>query len=107
MYFVLKRSLSICHIDLEFHFQNYRHFVEYFGFYLLTTVYIRKNDTRNFCLFMYLSSHIDKSKCSFLLTVKLQHALSANEPFLGKMLVWLFSSIIPLYIEKKSRVKIK
>ena len=29
-------------IDLGFYFQNYKHFQEYFGFYLLTTVYNKK-----------------------------------------------------------------
>ena len=77
-YFVSKRSLAICHIiqghiqqvliDLGFHFQNCKHFLEYFGFYLLTTVY-KKNDTRNFCLFFYFQSYNDKSKFSFLQTV--------------------------------------
>ena len=29
-------------IDLGFHFQNQKHFPEYFGFYLLTTIYMKK-----------------------------------------------------------------
>ena len=32
--------------------------------------------------------------------IKAQHVLFANEPFLCKMIVSLFSSNIPLYIEK-------
>ena len=51
IYFVLKRNLSIViytgtflemAIDLSFHFQNYKHIQEYFGFYLLITVYTKK-----------------------------------------------------------------
>ena len=52
IYIVFKRSLSICHviqrhfqlvsIDFGFHFQNQNCFPKYFGFYLLTTVYIKK-----------------------------------------------------------------
>ena len=29
-------------IDLGLHFQSYKHFLEYFGFYLLTTVNTKK-----------------------------------------------------------------
>ena len=91
------------HIDLEFHFQNYKHFLEYFEFYLLTTVYTKKT-IPNFCLFVCLRSCNDKNKFSFLKksTVKPQHVLFANEPFLRKMLVSFFSSNILLYIEKNS-----
>ena len=48
-------------IDLGFHFQSCQHFLKYFGFYLLTTVY-QKSDGRNFCLFVYFQS------CSYLQT---------------------------------------
>ena len=79
IYFVFKRILSICHIiqrhfqyvpiDLESHFQNYKYFLKYSGLYILTTVNT-KNDTRKFCLFVYLRSYNDKSKFSFLETVQ-------------------------------------
>ena len=68
---------------------------------------IRKNDTRNFCLFVYFQSYNDKSKFSFLQTVqKAQHVLFTNEPFLRKILVSFFSSNIPLYIEKNPAEKL-
>ena len=87
-------------IDFGFHFQNCKRFLKYFGVYLLNAV-IQKNDTRNFCLFVYFQSYNNKSKFSFLQTaVKPQHVLFANKPFLGKILVSFFRSNIPLYIEK-------
>ena len=62
---------------------------------------IRKNDTRNFCLFIYFQGYNDKNKISFSQTaVKTQHDLFANEPSLGKILVSFFRSNIPQYIEK-------
>ena len=68
-------------IDLGFHFQNCKHFLEYSGFYLLTTVYMKKRYWE--FLFIYFHSYNNKSK------------------LFCKMLVLLFSSNIPLYIEKK------
>ena len=97
------RAFSLGAIDSGFHFQNYR-ILEDFGFYLLTTVYwlqsVRKNNTRNFlfiCLFAKLQWKIFVFANS---AVKPQHVLFVNEPFLRKMLVSLFSSNIPQYIEK-------
>ena len=81
-------------IDLEFHFQNYKYFPKCFG------LYIGKNNTRNFCLFVYLRSYNDKSKFSFLETEQSSAVIFENEPFLRKMLVSIFSSNIPLYIGK-------
>ena len=68
---------------------------------------IRKNDTQNFCLLVYLQIYNDKSKFSFLVCcqVKSQHVLFKNPPFLREMLVSFFSSNIPLYIEKNPVVK--
>ena len=55
-------------------------------------------------IFVYLFiSKVTTIKVNFLFTnsaVKTQHFLFANEPFLRKMLVLLFTSNIPLYIEK-------
>ena len=94
VYFVFE-GLAICHIiqghfqqvpiDLGFHFQNCKHFLEYSGFYLLTTVYMKKQYWE--FLFIYFHSYNNKSK------------------LFCKMLVLLFSSNIPLYIEKKSHRK--
>ena len=68
IYFIFKRSLSVCHIvqghsqwvliDLGCHFQNCKHFLEYFGFYLYQQ------------LLFILQSYNDKSKFSFLQTVQ-------------------------------------
>ena len=64
----------------------------------------KKNNTMNFCLFVYLQSCNSKSKLLFLQRlqsrIKVQHFLFANEGFLCKMLVCFFISNIPLYIEK-------
>ena len=38
--------------------------MEYLGLYILAAVYT-KNDTRNFCLFVYLRSYNGKSKCFY------------------------------------------
>ena len=111
IYFVLKRSLSICHIiqghfqqvliDLGFHFQNKIHFHKYFVFYLLTNVYT-KNNNRNFCLFVYLQSYNDKSKFSSLQTVPPnQNTWCVNEPFFCKMLAYRVLALIFLYTLKK------
>ena len=86
-------------IDLEFHFQNYKHFLKYFQLFILTTVNT-KNDTRNFCLFVYLRSYNDKIFVFRNSAVKSQHVLFENEPYLRKMLISFFSSDIPLYIVK-------
>ena len=50
---------------------------------------IRKNDTRDFCLFGYFQSYNDKSNFPFLQAgqSKEQYVLLANERFLRKMLV--------------------
>ena len=40
-------------------------------------------------------------------TVKPQHVLFANEPFLQKMLMLFFSSNIPLYIENNLMEKLR
>ena len=115
IYFAFKRSSSVFHViqrhlffififaDLGFHFQNYTHFLDNFGFLLLTTVHT-KNDTRNFGLFVYLQSYSNKIKFSFSQTVQ----SSCNTSyFTSKMLVLFFSSNIPLYIEKNLEMKLK
>ena len=56
---------------------------------------IRKYDTRNFCLFVYLGSYNDKNEFLFLETM--EFVLFANDSCLRKMLVWFFSSNILLY----------
>ena len=91
-------------VDFGFHFQNCKHFMEYFRFYLLNTV-IRKNDTGNFCLFGYFQSYNDKGKFSFLQeeqsrSYKGAIRLSCEKPFLPKLLASFFSSNISIYIEK-------
>ena len=63
IYFVFKRILAICHIirghfqqvpiDLGFHFQNYKHFLQYFGFYLLNTVYAKKRYQESLFIFKF------------------------------------------------------
>ena len=63
-------------IDLGFRFQNNKHFLKYFGFYLLTTVYTKKSDTSKFCLIVYLWNYNDKNKFSFLQTVQSSHNIS-------------------------------
>ena len=86
-------------MDLGFHFQNCKHFLEYFGFYLLTTVYIKKRFQE--FLFICLFAKLQRQKQILVFTnsaVKVQHILFANQPSLPKMLVLLFSSSIPLYI---------
>ena len=50
-------------MDLRFHFENYKHFLEYFGFYLLTILYgdiysvsnagISKNCKITFCFIFF------------------------------------------------------
>ena len=75
VYFVFKRTirLTIRHImqghiqqvpvDLSFHFQNCKHFLEYFGFYLLTAIYTEKAILR---IFVYLFiSKITTAKVNF------------------------------------------
>ena len=88
-------------IDLWFHFQNCKHVLENFGFYLLTTV-MRKNEIRNFCLFVYFQTYNDKSIFLLLQTMQPRRNTSylRKSHFLRKMLVSLFSSNNPLYIEK-------
>ena len=72
--------------------------------------FIQKNNTMNFCLFIYLQSCNNKSKLSFLQRlqsrIKVQHFLFANEQFLCKMLVCFFIFNIPLYIEKNVENKV-
>ena len=112
VYFVFKRSLTIRHIlqghiqqvpvDLSFHFQNCKHFLEYFVFYVLTAVYTEKAILR---IFVCLFAKLQRQKEIFVFTnraqyVKAQYVLFANKPFLRKMLVLFFCSNIPLYIEK-------
>ena len=111
MYFVFKRSLSICHIiqrhfqqvpiDLEFHFQNYKHFLKYFGLYILTTVNTKKRYQE--FLFICLFTKLQRQKSISLFrssAVKPQHVLFENQTFLHKKLILFFSSNIPLYIGK-------
>ena len=61
---------------------------------------MRKNETRNFCLFVYMRSYNEKSKFLFLETVQLSRNTSffGNESCLRKMTVSFFSSNIPLYM---------
>ena len=57
---------------MGFHFQNYKHFLEYFG----STYWLeskRKKYTRNFCLFVSLQSYDDKGKFSFLQRMQSSH----------------------------------
>ena len=56
------------------------HFLEYFRFYLLTTVYKKKMYTRNFCLFAYFQSCNNKINILFLQTVQ----SSGNMSYLHK-----------------------
>ena len=55
-------------------------------------------------IFVYLLiSRVKTRKKKIIFTssaVKMQHVLFANEPFLRKILVFFFSSNIPLYTEK-------
>ena len=94
-------------VYLGFHFQNCKHLLEYFGFYLLTIVYTKKlyQEFLFICLFVTLQ----RQQQTFLFTnsaIKPQHVLFANKSDLRKMLVSFFSSNISLYIEKKYRGKI-
>ena len=85
IYFVFKRSLSIFHIiqrhfqqvpiDLEFHFQNCKDFLKYFGLYISTAVNAKKR-YQDFCLFVYLRSYNDKCKLQFLGTVQSSRSTS-------------------------------
>ena len=63
---------------------------------------MRKSDTRNFCLFVYLRSYIDKSRFSFFTNsaIKPQLVLLANEPFLRKILVSFLALIFPYTSER-------
>ena len=63
---------------------------------------MRKNETRNFCLFVYFQSYNDKSIFLLLQTMQPRRNTSylRKSHFLRKMLVSLFSSNNPLYIEK-------
>ena len=92
---------------LEFHFQNCRYFLTYFGLYILTTINT-KNDTRNFSLFVCLRSYNNKSKFPFLETVPPNRITSClrMSHFLRKMMVSFFSSNIPLYIGKNPLEKL-
>ena len=86
-------------IDLGLQFQNYKHFLKYFAFYLWTAVY-SKNSTWDCCLFIYLQSYNDKRKFSFLQTVQPSRNTSylRTSRFCAK---YNFSSSnILLYIEK-------
>ena len=87
---------------MGFHFQNCKHFLEYFRFFLLTTVYTKKMTLVIFIYLFYFQSYNEKI-IFFVFTnsaVKAQHILYTNESFLRKVLVSFFSSNIPLYIEK-------
>ena len=68
----------------------------------------KKNNTRNFCLFVYLQSYNNKSKILVFTAnaVKPQHVLFANEPFFREMLILFFGSNIPLCIEKNHMEKL-
>ena len=62
---------------------------------------IRKSDTRNFCLFVYLQVTTTKVNFRFWKQCsQVQQVLFENELLLRKMLVSFFSSNIPLYIRK-------
>ena len=90
---------------MGFHFQNYKHFLKYFRFYLLTTVY-EKTILRIFVYLFICKFTTTKvnfrfyKQCSQVAT-----CLFKNPPFLREMLVPFFSSNIPLYIEKNPVVK--
>ena len=67
--FCFKRTLAIHHIiHGHFHFQSCKHFLEYSGFYLLTTFYTKKQYQE--FLFIYFRSYNNKSQFSFLQTVQ-------------------------------------
>ena len=87
-------------IDFGFHFQNCKYFLEYFGFYLLTTFSTKKRYYE--FLFTCLFPKLQRQKYIYVFTnspVKEQQILFPNQLFLRKMLVSFFSSNIPLYIE--------
>ena len=69
---------------------------------------MRKSDTRNFCLFVYLRSYIDKSRFSFFTNsaIKPQLVLLANEPIFAKNTSIIFSSNISLHIGKNPGKKL-
>ena len=84
-----------------FHFQNCKHFLEYFGFWLLNIVYTKKT-----ILGILVNLFISKNK-----TTKVNFRfyeqcsqdairLICEQPFLRKILVSFYRSNIPVYIEK-------
>ena len=92
---------------MQFHFQNYKHFLKSFWLYILTSVNTKKRYLE--FLFIGLFMKLQREKLNFVFrnsAVKQQHVLFENEPFLRKMLISFFSSNIPLYIEKNSVEKL-
>ena len=88
-------------IDLGFHFQSWKLFLDYFRFQLLTTAYKEIRYQKLFCLLIPI---VKTTKLNLVFTnsaVKMQHVLFGSEPFLCKTLVlFFFISNIPLYIER-------
>ena len=69
---------------------------------------IRKSDTRNFCLFVYLQVTTTKVNfCFWKHCSQAQQVLFENQLLLRKMLVSFFSSNIPLYIRKNPVEKLR
>ena len=82
-------------------FLNLLAFSEYFGFYLLTTIYMKEMTVG--VLFICLFPKLQQQKQFFFYinsTVEKQHVLFVNKSLLLKVLVLYFRSNIPLLIEK-------
>ena len=104
IYFVFKRNCAIFHIMqghfqqvpiyLGFHFQNQKHFLKYFGPYLLTTVYTKKQYQK--FLFICLYMRLQRQKKFFFL----QCSQIAIRLICKRVIFAYFSSNIPLYIAK-------
>ena len=105
IYFVFKRSSSICHIVPSSISKTTNSFWNILGStYWLQS--IRKNDTRNFCLFVYLWSYNDKSKFSLLQKVQSSRNTSylQTSHFCAKT-EYRFLALIFLYALKKIQRK--
>ena len=111
IYFIFKKSSSICHIiqqhfqqlpiDLEFHFKNYKHLLKYFQLYIMTTVN-KKKQYQEF-LFICLFTKLQRQKQIFIFrnsVGKPQDVLFKNKPFSWENSNIDFQPKIPLYIGK-------
>ena len=93
-------------IELGFHIQNCKRFLEYFGFYLFDYSLYEKNSNRIF--FICLFPKLQRQKINFVFKssgVKPQHVSFRNDPFLGKVLISLFIDLIFFYTLKKNLVE--